>query len=217
MFILDHVTYKSILNIEHLHIPKGKTTCILGESGCGKTTLLKLLNKFISPDQGMISFDGVPLNVQDTIPLRRKVVMLGQTPAIFPGTIEDNLQIGLEFSEQNPASSLELNVVLRSIQLDKSLTDDAERLSGGEKQRLALGRILLMQPDTILLDEPSSSLDRNTEDSLIRMLVDAMDTRDKSIVMVTHTREIAFRYADHIVEMSAGKVVKSGEVNQWTE
>lgn len=101
MFDLDKVRYKNILSVNSLCIPAGKVTCIIGESGGGKTTLLRLLNKLISPDTGEIRFHGVPLPQINAVMLRRKVAMLSQEPVIFPGTVRENLLAGLRFSESH--------------------------------------------------------------------------------------------------------------------
>lgn len=98
MFVLKNVKYKDILNIEELHIPPRKITVITGKSGTGKTTLLKMLNKLISPDSGEIFFKGTPLKEIDSVELRRKVVMLPQFPVVFPGNVKENLILGLKFS-----------------------------------------------------------------------------------------------------------------------
>jgi len=99
MFDLEKVKYKNILDIEKLHIEKNKVTCIVGESGSGKTTLLKLFNKLISPDGGEIKYLDKSIHDIDSVQLRREVVMLPQSPAIYEGSVKENLLIGLKFSE----------------------------------------------------------------------------------------------------------------------
>ncbi|MFC4618832.1 ATP-binding cassette domain-containing protein [Camelliibacillus cellulosilyticus] len=94
MFRLRHVKYKDILNIPNLDIEAGKVTSIVGESGSGKTTLLKLLNQLISCDEGEVFYNDVNVQTIDSIQLRRQVVMLGQTPVMFEGTVRENLAIG---------------------------------------------------------------------------------------------------------------------------
>jgi len=206
VFELEMVRYKNILSVDSLCVPAGKVTCITGESGGGKTTLLRLLNKLISPDEGEIRFHGVPLSQIDSVLLRRKAVMLSQEPPIFPGTVRDNLQAGLRFSEKPAASDPELYSTLRLVCLDKQLADNAETLSGGEKQRLALGRLLLLDPEVFLLDEPSSALDEETEILLIRTLLQNVRTAAKTVVMVTHSKTLAREHGDLIVEISNGRL-----------
>ena len=121
MFILENVKYKNILEIDYLKIPSKEVTCIVGESGSGKTTLVKLLNHLISCDRGYIWYKNKGLDEYDPVKLRREVVMLSQAPVIFPGSIKDNLLLGLEFSEGHPASENKLLQMLQTINLNKNL------------------------------------------------------------------------------------------------
>lgn len=214
MFTLKDVTYRDIVDIPHLDIPSGKVTCIVGRSGSGKTTTLRMLNRMISPDTGTILYKGTPISEIDPVRLRRQVVMLPQTPVMFDGTIRDNLLIGLEFSEREPVPDDALRRVLEIMDLHKDLDDDAAPLSGGEKQRVALGRILVMRPDAALLDEPSSALDEGTERAVIGRLADAARERGVTVVMVTHSRPLAEAVADHLVEIEAGRVVTTNGVER---
>ncbi|MDO9573865.1 MAG: ATP-binding cassette domain-containing protein [Candidatus Contubernalis sp.] len=212
MFVLKNVVFKNILQIEQLTIPQRKITCIVGESGSGKTTLLKLLNHMISSDSGDIFYQNKRLEDLDPIQLRREVVMLSQVPLIFPGTIRDNLIIGLEFSEKPLVTDEELRHILRSVKLKKDLSDNAMDLSGGEKQRLALCRIMLMEPEVFLLDEPSSALDDETEEMIIEQMVSFTQRKNKTLVMVTHSKRIARSYGEFIVTMDRGKINQVEEV-----
>lgn len=214
MFTLKDVTYRDIVDIPHLDIPSGKVTCIVGRSGSGKTTTLRMLNRMISPDTGTIIYKGTPISEIDPVRLRRQVVMLPQTPVMFDGTIRDNLLIGLEFSEREPVPDDALHRVLEIMDLRKELEDDAATLSGGEKQRVALGRILVMRPAAALLDEPSSALDEGTERAVIGRLADAARERGVTVVMVTHSRPLAEAVADHLVEIEAGRVVTTNGVER---
>ncbi|MCX7921706.1 MAG: ATP-binding cassette domain-containing protein [Clostridia bacterium] len=205
MFLLEGIKYKGILDINKLTIPEKMVTCIIGESGSGKTTLLRLLNNLISSDEGEIFFKGTNIKEMSPMELRRRVVMLSQVPAIFGGTIKDNLLIGLRFSDKPQVSDDKLREILRLVHLDKDINEEAEKMSGGEKQRLALGRVILLQPEVFLLDEPSSALDENTERIVVERLVKYVKENEKTMVMVTHSREIASTYADNIIEISKNK------------
>src|SRR5690606_40330399 len=108
---------------------------------------------------GTILYKGTPISEIDPVRLRRQVVMLPQTPVMFDGTIRDNLLIGLQFSEREPVPDDALRRVMEIMDLRKKLDDDAATLSGGEKQRVALGRLRVQRPAAAVLDEPSSALD----------------------------------------------------------
>ena len=212
MFLLKEVKYKNILNIKALTIPENKVTCILGESGSGKSTLLRLLNKLISYDRGEIFYNNQSLKEIDSVKLRRSVVMLPQSPAIFSGNIRDNLLIGLKFAEKPPVSDDRLHAVLKLVHLDEDLNKDAEKLSEGEKQRLTLGRVLLLDPHVFLLDEPSSSLDEDTENIIISSLVDYVKENNKTLIMVTHSKKVANHFADNTFEIKKATIINEGEV-----
>jgi putative ABC transport system ATP-binding protein len=214
MFNFENVKYKDVLDIKDLHIEKNKITCIVGESGSGKTTLLKLFNKLISPDKGEIKYMDKNLRDFDSVKLRREVVMLPQSPAIYEGSVKDNLLIGLKFSEKDEVTQEDsLMKILKEVSLNKNLQDNAEKMSGGEQQRLALGRIILLDPNVYLLDEPSSALDEETEYLVIEKMVDHVRKNKKTLIMVTHTKRIAEEFADNIVEVKKGKIVSSGGVD----
>lgn len=203
MFEINQLKYKNILHIEHLCLQR-QITCITGASGSGKTTLLRTLNRLNTIDEGVILYNDEDISVLDPIELRRKIVMLGQTPVIYDGTIEENLQIGLLFSEQPKASQAELLKYLAKVNLTKRLEDTCEKLSGGEKQRLCLARLMLMNADVYLVDEPSSALDKETEQFVIDNLVDFVLEKDKELIMVTHSSQISQQYKNSIIVMEKG-------------
>ncbi len=205
MFEIKNVKYKDIIFIDNLEIRGGEVTCILGKSGGGKTTLLKLLNHLYSYDTGSIVFKGDELKEVDPINLRRQVVMLGQSPTIFSGTVRDNLLVGSKFHGISPNDSQLLDT-LKKVYLDIDLDADASNLSGGEKQRLALGAVLLLKPEIMLLDEPSSALDEDTEKFIIDMVVNYIKKKKGTLIMVTHSGEIAREYADRIIRVDKGRI-----------
>ncbi|AFM40863.1 ATPase and permease component of ABC-type transporter involved in cytochrome bd biosynthesis [Desulfosporosinus acidiphilus SJ4] len=209
MFEFLNVKYKDVLDLPTLNIGQEKITTFIGPSGSGKTTILKMLNKLISPTQGKIIFKETDLQQINSVAHRRQVSMLSQNPAIFAGSIRDNLNAGLKFQERELPSDGVLNHILEQVKLNKSLESAANTLSGGEKQRLALGRLLLLNSEVYLLDEPSSALDDETEEIIIQMLTDHIKREKKTIVMVTHSKAIAQKYSDIIIEISKGKMLKS--------
>ncbi|MFW6237923.1 MAG: ABC transporter ATP-binding protein, partial [Halanaerobiales bacterium] len=205
MFELKNVKFKGILYIQDLLIEGGEITCIVGKSGGGKTTLLKLLNNMISPDSGIIRYRGRDLEDYDPLALRREVLMLPQNPVMFPGTIRDNFCRTLDYTESDFSGEESFHMLLDKVGLEMDLDSRADRLSGGEKQRVALARVLLLEPEVLLLDEPSSSLDEDTEAAIIRMVVDYIGEKEGTLVMVTHSRSVAGRYGDVIITLGDGE------------
>ncbi|NCA98326.1 MAG: ABC transporter ATP-binding protein [Clostridia bacterium] len=214
LFGLENVRYQSILDIQALQINPG-VTVLLGASGSGKTTLLRLLNKSISPTSGMIWYSGMDLKKTPSVLHRRQVLMLSQQAAMFPGTIADNLAIGFQFQERPEPDSEAMRQMLFQVQLKKELSEPVMNLSGGEKQRLALARVFLLDPAVYLLDEPSSALDDDTADAVIGLVVQQARATGRSIVMVTHSKAVASKFADETVVVKDGRVVReTREINQ---
>jgi putative ABC transport system ATP-binding protein len=208
MFEIRNIKFRNILDTKFLNIDK-PITCVVGPSGSGKTTLLRMLNRLNVPDEGVILYNNKDISKIDTILLRRNVVMLGQTPVIYSGNIEDNLQIGLEFSKKLPVSKSRMKEILERVELNKKLTDGCGNLSGGEKQRLCLARVMLMDADTYLLDEPSAALDKDTEQFIIDNFSKFVLENNKELIMITHSEQIAQKYNNSIVRIENGEVVKS--------
>lgn len=204
MFQLENVLFKHILDIPQLTIEEG-ITCLIGASGAGKTTLLKLLNKLYSPTSGKIYYRGKDLAETDSVEHRRSVLMLGQTPVIYQGDIQDNLQAGLRFSHRPKASEPQLRRLLKQVQLDKDLHDSCAMLSGGEKQRLCLARLLLMEGAVYLLDEPSSALDKDSEAFIMNCLADFVNRHGKSMIMVTHSPDAVAMLEAHKIQLAKGR------------
>jgi len=209
MFELNDLKYKDILEIDNLEIYQGEITCIVGRSGGGKSTFLKLLNNMISVKKGNIRFKGENIEEYNPIKLRREILMLPQNPVIFSGTIRDNFTITLQYNDLELKDDKRYNELLQKVGLsNQNLDSSAEKLSGGEKQRLALARILLLDPDILLLDEPSSALDEETEELIIDMVVNFINQKNGTLVMVTHSKEIAKKYADRIITINEGSLDK---------
>jgi len=205
MFQLIDVKYKDIVDIPTLIIEKGKITTLVGSSGSGKTTILRMLNKMLSPTLGRIMFHDTDLANINTVTHRRRVTMLSQNPIMFEGSIRDNLNIGLKFQEKSLFSDDVLLDMLDKVNLRKSLDTSPIVLSGGERQRLALGRVLLLNSEVYLLDEPSAALDDETEEIIIQRVTEYVRKDSKTLIMVTHSKVMAEKYSDTVLEISEGK------------
>lgn len=207
MFCFQGVKYKNILDVPELEIPEGQVTSIIGESGSGKTTLMRLLNKLISCSEGEIYYKGKALKEIDSVEHRRRVVMLSQEPAVFPGTVRENLLIGLKFSEKPLVGDEALYKAMETVYLKKDLVENVEKLSGGEKQRLCIARIILMEPEVLLLDEPTSALDETTEEIVIGKLLRYAKSHRSTVIMVTHSKTMAEKFSDIILHIEKGRLI----------
>ncbi len=171
-------------------IPAHGLTAVVGPSGVGKTTLVRLLNRLDDPDDGVVLLDGVGLRDYDVIALRRRVQYVGQVPVMFAGSVADNVG--------GDGSGAEL---LRRVGLDDALAArDADRLSTGQAQRVCLARALAVGPEVLVLDEPTSALDAESKSGIER-LVRSLADDGLTVVMVTHDLHQAADLADHLVEV----------------
>lgn len=201
MFQLEQLVVQDVIEIDNLTLDAGVIS-IEGQSGSGKSTLLRLLNNLDDPTSGVIHFKNQELKDIPPLELRKRVVMLPQSSVVFDGTIRDNLLLGLKLSNQPLPSDHELEDVLHTLWIDKSIDTSANDLSGGEKQRMSLGRILLMkESEVFLLDEPSSDLDNQTTDHVLTEFIKQTRQAGQQIIMVTHDTEVSKKFADEIINM----------------
>lgn len=201
MFELKNVQFKNILNIDNLIIDDSGLTMIIGPSGSGKSTLLKMLDDIISPDRGEILYKGDNISSYKTHELRRKIIMQSQFPAIFEGNVRDNLNIARKFSGLPTLDDENLKELLNIVLLDKKLDDEPKDFSGGEKTRLSIARVLSMDAEVYLFDEPTSSLDDETEFNLINKVIQYLKEKNKKIVMVSHSEKL-FSLAEQVIEIN---------------
>ncbi len=182
-------------------IPRG-ATAVVGPSGSGKSTLLRLLNRLADPDEGAVRFHGTDVRELDPLQLRRRVGLVPQLPAPVPGTVGDNVRFGPRLHGED----VDAVGPLRLAGLDETFLDrDASRLSVGEQQRVMLARALALEPEVLLLDEPTASLDAAATDSVEEAL---RGLGDVSYVLVTHDRGQAARLTDRAIELRNGRVTQ---------
>lgn len=206
MFKLKDIKFKNILDIENLEIHENVVTIVKGESGSGKSTMLKLLNNIISPDSGVVMYNGVDVNDINPITLRRDVIMQSQFPNIFPGNVRENLNIIFTLRGEEGLDDEKLLKAMEIVNLKKDLTDDAQNLSGGEKTRLSIARLFLVEPEVFLLDEPGASLDSKTEEILMNNVISEIKKRNKTLIFISHSDNPEM-IADEIITMKNGKVL----------
>jgi len=179
-------------------------TALLGPSGSGKSSLLRLLNRLADPDSGTILFDGRDVRELDVLELRRSAVLVPQLPAPLPGTVAANVQYGPSLCGHDA----DVETCLARAGLDDAYAErEAAELSVGEQQRVMLARALALEPDVLLLDEPTSALDETARDGVERTLAELAQA-GVAMVLVTHDRGQAERIASsEVVELRDGRVL----------
>ena len=201
-----------VLDGINLEIERGKTTALVGPSGAGKTSLLRLLNRLDDPAGGRIFYHSRSLNEYPVQELRRQVGFVFQTPVMFPGTVADNLRAALELAGKTNVDSDDLIAkTLALAEIDLSLASrDGTQLSVGQKQRVNIARALMSAPEVLLMDEPTSALDPETADKLMETVRHLGKEKNITVIMVTHRLSEARRASDTTIVMEAGKIVETG-------
>ena len=198
------------VNNVSLTIFKGEIFCLLGGSGCGKTTLLRMLAGFESPSSGRIFIDGQEM--ADTPPYERPVNMMFQSYALFPHmSVEKNVAFGLE-QEKLPRAEVAQRVaeMLDIVKLGEFARRKPHQLSGGQRQRVALARALVKRPKLLLLDEPLGALDRKLREHTQFELINLQEQLGVTFIVVTHDQEEAMTLASRIGVMNRGEIVQVG-------
>jgi len=196
-----------------LDMPVGKTTALIGPSGCGKSTLLRVLVGLVSPDAGVVSFDGSPVTAETVRQVRQRVGYVIQDGGLFPHlTARGNValmarHLGWERRRiENRVSELAVLARLPPEMLERH----PQQLSGGQRQRVGLMRALMLDPAALLLDEPLGALDPLVRADLQDDLRVIFQSLGKTVVLVTHDLGEAAFFADRLVLLRDGRIVQDG-------
>lgn len=204
---------RTILDNISLTIESGSLVVLIGSSGCGKTTTLKLINKLITPTSGEIFIDDKPLSKENTINLRRKIGYVIQNTGLFPHlTIKENIELIPKLKKEKSVKDIEKTTIdlLNMVGLNPQtyLNKYPSELSGGQQQRVGVARAFATDAEIILMDEPFSALDPITRTSLQEELFSLQEELRKTIIFVTHDMDEALKIADKICIMKDGKVAQ---------
>ena len=214
--VKDFDGHKAVNRVS-IDIAKGEIFALLGSSGCGKTTLLRMLAGFETPTSGSIVLDGQDL--AGLPPYERPLNMMFQSYALFPHmTVRDNIAFGLK-RDGLPAAEIATRVdaMLKLVQLETFGKRKPHQLSGGQQQRVALARSLAKKPQLLLLDEPLGALDKKLREETQIELVNIIHEVGVTCVMVTHDQEEAMTMASRIAGMSEGRFLQVGRPSEIYE
>ena len=214
---LQNITHaygeKKILQNFNIDFEANALTCLLGSSGCGKTTILRLIAGFETPENGSIFIEDEKVSSEGKIlvpPHKRKLGYIFQDLALWPHfTVYKNIAFGPEERKEKNIKE-KVFELLNFFNLSEHSEKYPHQLSGGQKQLLAIARALALKPKILLMDEPLSSLDVKLKHKMLQHIADLKQNFDLSIVYVTHDHKEAFAIADKIVVLNEGKIEASG-------
>lgn len=194
------------LQISELTIHEAGIYAFLGANGSGKTTLLKLMNGLLISDSGTFLYRGYGLNDRDN-PLRQSTVYLHQSPYLFACTVRDNIEFGLKIRKLSAGTiRKKVDEVLQITGLSDLSDTDIRNLSGGETQRAALARAIAIDPEVLLLDEPTSSVDKENIAKLQNVLLELNRNNSTTIIFSSHNEVFSKKLAEKIFLIDRGKL-----------
>lgn len=198
-----------------LHVRQGETVVIMGPSGCGKSTLIRCLNRLTEPDAGRVFIGGVEvtaLSSAELLAVRRRIGFVFQHFNLVRRlTALDNVSMGLRLHGVDRAEAEERAIrALAQVGLERKLSDRPAELSGGEQQRVGIARALALEPELMLWDEPTASLDPILVGEVLEVMENLVAAGRTTMVVVTHELSFACRAADRVVLMDHGRIVEEG-------
>ncbi len=212
----ENVTHIAVNNLT-LDIKRGSFTVILGHNGSGKSTLAKMLNGLNKPTFGDIFVDGINTKDEETeIEVKRRVGMVFQNPdnQLIASIVEEDVAFGPENLGLEPAVIRErVDNALKSVGMEEFKNSTSHRLSGGQKQRIAIAGIIAMEPECLVLDEPTAMLDPKGRRAIIETLHKLNREKGITVILITHYMEEA-ENADRVLVMNDGEIIKDGTPNE---
>lgn len=203
-----------VLKDVSLAVDNGEFIVLIGPSGCGKTTLLKLMNGLVVPTEGEVAINGLPLQEEDLVAVRRRIGYAVQGAKLFPHmTVEENICYvpGLESKMPKEEKKALARKMLEMVQLPEELASRFPRqLSGGQKQRVGIARAMAAEPDILLMDEPFGAVDEITRKGLQEELLALQQKTGITVVFITHDIGEAFKLGDRILIMKEGVIWQEG-------
>ena len=212
---------KDVLMHFNLEIARGEFVMLIGTSGCGKTTALKLMNGLLRPKEGSVVVNGNDLSRTDLTALRRNLGYVVQETGLFPHlTIEKNISYVADLSRKKDSKAIQNRVtqLLQLVELPEEIRRRyPDELSGGQKQRVGIARALMNSPEILLMDEPFGAVDEITRRRLQEEIGKIHRQQGETIFFVTHDIDEALRLGTRIVVMDAGRIIQDGTPEEIRE
>ncbi|NFN79064.1 ABC transporter ATP-binding protein [Clostridium botulinum] len=212
---------KEILKNLNLCIDKGEFLTIIGSSGCGKTTLLKLVNGLIMPDKGRVLVYGEDISKISKIELRRKIGYVIQEVGLFPHmNVRKNISYVLDLINKDNKRSIQerTEYLIKSVGLSKEILNSYPgELSGGQRQRIGIARALAAKPNIVLMDEPFGAVDEITRKLLQEEILRIYNEFNVTIIFITHDIREALKLGTRVIVMDEGNIIQSGTPTEIRE
>lgn len=204
---------REVLKGVDLSIARGEVFALIGPTGAGKTTLLRIIDLLEAPTSGEVHFDEkpIPSSGRQRLEMRRRMSFIHQKPQLFSSSVYDNVACGLRWrGEEEDGTSNKVRSILETVGLEGYDGRGASTLSGGEAQRVALARALVLEPEVLLLDEPTANLDPLSAAKIERLIRQIAGQRVTTMIMATHDMSQGQQLADRIGVLVDGKLVQTG-------
>jgi tungstate transport system ATP-binding protein len=204
-----------ILEVPELAVEAGQVLAVIGPNGAGKSTLLRVMGLLEAPTVGQVRFQGEPVSPADVLTARRRMANVFQEPLLADTTVRSNVALGLRFRGVDHARAApRIDAWLARLGIGHLATRQARTLSGGEAQRAALARALVLEPELLLLDEPFSALDQPTREAILDDLARILRQERITTVLVTHDRAEAMTLGDRVGVLVGGRLLQVDDAAQ---
>ncbi|MBH1940593.1 ATP-binding cassette domain-containing protein [Mobilitalea sibirica] len=193
------LSFNDIIHYQDVGIIKNQVNFIVGSSGTGKSTLLRLFNGTYSPSQGNVFYEGQDLNEIDTIELRKEILLISQSLYLFDLSIRDNFIQFYEYRGLDAPSEQEMRRFLDLCCIPFPLEQDCTTMSGGERQRIYIAIFLSFHPKVLMMDEPTSALDKENSQNVIHNVLSYCKENNITVIIVSHDPNITEQFAEHVI------------------
>jgi tungstate transport system ATP-binding protein len=202
---------RPVVEIDHLAVDQGNVLAVVGPNGSGKTSLILAVANLLKPERGQILFNGEKISIQKDFSYRRRIALVLQEPLLVSRTVYENAALGLHFRHiAKEEIARRVDHWLKRLGIAHLRDRRADKLSGGEAQRVSLARAFALQPELLLLDEPFSALDSPTRRGLLEELHSILAETATTTLMITHNLQEAAQVSHHLAVIIGGKLLQTG-------